>query len=58
VGSIGGGILQIANEMVRFSQNLFCIIPVGFIFNIQSGVSDPSVFYTCKFNGDKSKILE
>lgn len=54
----GGGILQIANDMVPFSQNQFCIIPEGFIFKIQSGESDPSVFYTCKFNGEKSKIME
>lgn len=54
----GGGILQIANDMVPFSQNQFCIIPEGFIFKIQSGESDPCVFYTCKFNGEKSKIME
>lgn len=53
----GGGILQIANDMVPFSQNQFCIIPEGFIFKIQSGESDPCVFYTCKFNGEKSKIM-
>jgi len=54
----GGGILQIANDMVPFSQNQFCIIPEGFIFKIQTGETDPSVFYTCKFNGEKSKIME
>ena len=54
----GGGILQIANDMVPFGQNQFCIIPEGFIFKIQSGEVDPSVFYTCKFNGEKSKIME
>jgi hypothetical protein len=48
----GSGILQIANDMVPFSQNQYCIIPEGFIFKIQTGDSDPSVFYTCKFNGE------
>lgn len=54
----GGGIIQIANDLVPFNQNQFCIIPEGFVFKIQTGTADPSVFYTCKFNGDKSKIME
>lgn len=54
----GGGILQIANDMVPFSQNQYCIIPEGFTFKIQTGNADPSIFYTCKFNGEKSKIME
>ena len=54
----GGGIIQISNDMVPFSQNQYCIIPQGFIFKIQTGDSDPSVFLTCKFNGEKSKIME
>ncbi|MFY9153155.1 MAG: AraC family transcriptional regulator [Prolixibacteraceae bacterium] len=54
----GGGILQIANDMVPFSQNQYCIIPEGFIFKIQTGNADPSIFYTCKFNGERSKIME
>jgi len=54
----GGGILQIANDMVPFIQNQYCIIPEGFTFRIQTGDSDPSVFYSCKFRGEKSKIME
>lgn len=54
----GGGILQIANDMVPFVQNQYCIIPQGFTFKIQTGGTDPSIFYTCKFNGEKSKIME
>jgi AraC-like DNA-binding protein len=54
----GGGIIQIANDLVPFSPNQFCIIPEGFVFKIQTGKTDPSVFYTCKFNGEKSKIME
>jgi AraC-like DNA-binding protein len=54
----GGGILQISNDMVPFRQNQYCIIPQGFIFKIQTGDADPSVFLTCKFNGEKSKIME
>jgi len=54
----GGGIVQIANDMVPFGQNQYCIIPEGFIFKIQTGETDPSVFYSCKFNGEKSKIME
>lgn len=54
----GGGIIQISNDMVPFRQNQYCIIPEGFIFKIQTDESDPSVFYTCQFNGEKSKIME
>ena len=54
----GGGIIQISNDMVPFRQNQYCIIPEGFMFKIQTGEIDPSVFYTCKFNGGKSKIME
>lgn len=54
----GEGIIQIANDLVPFSQNQYCIIPEGFAFKIQTGNTDPSVFYTCKFNGEKSKIME
>jgi AraC family transcriptional regulator, arabinose operon regulatory protein len=54
----GGGIIQISNDLVPFSQNQYCIIPQGFIFKIQTGSTDPSVFLTCKFNGEKSKIME
>lgn len=54
----GEGILQISRDMVPFSQNQYCIIPEGFGFKIQTGNSDLSVFYTCKFNGAKSKIME
>ena len=54
----GEGIVQIANDLVPFSQNQYCIIPEGFTVKIQTGASDPSVFYFCKFNGEKSKIME
>lgn len=54
----GGGIIQISNDLVPFTQNQYCIIPQGFIFKIQTGEIDPSVFLTCKFNGEKSKIME
>ena len=54
----GEGIVQIADDLVPFSQNQYCIIPEGFTVKIQTGASDPSVFYFCKFNGSKSKIME
>lgn len=54
----GGGIIQISNDLVPFVQNQYCIIPLGFTFKIQTGEMDPSVFLTCKFNGEKSKIME
>ncbi len=54
----GGGILQISNDLVPFGQNQYCIIPQGFIFKIQTGPTDPSIFLTCKFNGEKSRIME
>jgi AraC family transcriptional regulator, arabinose operon regulatory protein len=54
----GGGLIQIANDLVPFGQNQYCIIPQGFSFKIQSGQTDPSVFYTCKFNGEKTHIME
>jgi AraC family transcriptional regulator of arabinose operon len=54
----GGGIIQISNDLVPFGQNQYCIIPQGFIFKIQTGQVDPSVFLTCKFNGEKSRIME
>lgn len=54
----GGGILQIASDMVPFHQNQYFIIPEGFTFKIQTDETDPSIFYTCQFNGEKSKIME
>ncbi|HCY40955.1 MAG TPA: hypothetical protein DHV48_06305 [Prolixibacteraceae bacterium] len=54
----GGGIIQISGDLVPFNQNQYCIIPQGFTFKIQTGDTDPSVFLTCKFNGEKSKIME
>jgi len=54
----GEGIIQIASDLVPFRQNQYCIIPQGFMFKLQSGESDPSVFFTCKFNGEKTKIME
>jgi len=54
----GGGIVQIFNDLVPLHHNQFCIIPEGFVLKIQAGEADPSVFYTFKFNGEKSKIME
>jgi AraC-like DNA-binding protein len=54
----GGGIIQISNDLVPFSQNQFCIIPQGFIYKIQTDHTEPSVFLTCKFNGEKTRIME
>lgn len=54
----GEAIIQIAGDLVPFRQNQYCIIPSGFLFRLQSGESDPSVFFTCKFNGEKTKIME
>jgi len=54
----GSGIIQIANDLVPFSQNQYCIIPKGFIFKIQTNDTDPSIFLTCKFNGEKTRIME
>lgn len=54
----GGGIIQISNDLVPFNQNQYCIIPLGFVFKIQTGQVDPSIFLTCKFNGEKSRIME
>ncbi len=54
----GSGIIQISNDLVPFSQNQYCIIPNGFIFKIQTHDADPSIFLTCKFNGEKTRIME
>ncbi len=54
----GGGIIQISNDLVPFNQNQYCIIPKGFNFKVQTGASDPSVFLTCKFDGEKARIME
>lgn len=54
----GGGIIYLSNDKIPFGQNQFCIIPAGFKFIIQSENSDPSVFLTCKFNGDKTHLME
>ena len=54
----GSGIIQIAHDLVPFSQNQYCIIPQGFLFKVQTMDTDPSVFLTCKFNGEKTKIME
>lgn len=54
----GEAIIQIAGDLVPFRQNQYCIIPSGFLFRLQSGESYPSVFFTCKFNGEKTKIME
>jgi len=54
----GGGIIQISSDLIPFSQNQFCIIPRGFVFKVQTGNIDPSVFLTCKFDGEHTKIME
>mgnify|MGYP001321742733 CR=1 FL=1 len=54
----GECILQIDRDMIPFHQNQYCIIPEGFNFKIQTGENDISIFYTCRFNGGKSKIME
>jgi AraC family transcriptional regulator of arabinose operon len=54
----GNAIIQIANDMVPFNQNQYCIIPQGFLFKIQTNDADPSIFLTCKFNGEKARIME
>ena len=54
----GGGIIQISNDLVPFGQDQYCVIPQGFIYKIQTGGTDPSVFLLCKFNGDKTRIME
>ncbi|MGE4586956.1 MAG: AraC family transcriptional regulator [Mangrovibacterium sp.] len=54
----GEAIIQIAGDLVPFSRNQYCIIPKGFTFRIQTGTTDPSVFLTSKFNGEKTRIME
>ncbi len=54
----GDGWLTLTNEVVRIGQDQFCIIPEGLVFEVNTGLSDPTVFLTCQFNGPKSKILE
>ena len=54
----GSCIIQIANDLVPFSQNQYCIIPQGFLFKVQTNDADPSIFLTCKFNGEKTRIME
>jgi len=54
----GGGIIQISNDLIPFHQNQYCLIPRGFIFKIQTGSTDPSAFLTCKFDGEKTAIME
>ncbi len=54
----GDGLLNIAQEVVHFGQDQFCVIPQGFVFELNTGLSDPTVFLTIHFNGPKSKILE
>lgn len=54
----GSGTIQIANDSIPFNQNQYCIIPQGFLFKIQTNDIDPSIFLTCKFNGEKTKIME
>lgn len=54
----GGGIIQISNDLVPFRQNQYCIIPQGFAFKIQANGTELSSFLTCKFNGEKSMIME
>lgn len=54
----GNCIITIAKDKVHLEQDQFCIIPEGFKFEVRIGKVDPTIFYTCQFNGAKSKILE
>ncbi len=54
----GGSTLEIANDIIPFKQNQYCIVPENFVFKIYTGNTGPAIFYTCKFNGTKSKIME
>ena len=56
--SKGGGIIQISNDLVPFSQNQYCIIPKGFTYKFQTMSEGVSVFFTCKFDGVKTRIME
>jgi AraC-like DNA-binding protein/mannose-6-phosphate isomerase-like protein (cupin superfamily) len=55
--SRGSAILKIANDLVPFVQNQFCIIPQDFHFRVQTGEFEPLQIFTCKFNGDKTRIM-
>jgi len=56
--SKGGGIIQISNDLVPFSQNQYCIIPKGFTYKFQTMSEGVSVFFTCKFDGVKTRIIQ
>ena len=50
--------LKIAKDEVQLLQDQFCIVPPGFRFKVTAGQTEPTVFFTCQFNGAKSQILE
>ena len=50
--------IQIASDHIPFRQNQFCIIPEGFGFELINKSSYPATFFTCRFNGTKSRIME
>lgn len=54
----GKSSLKIAMDDVQMHQEQFCIIPPGFHFKFQIGNTEPTIFFTCHFNGDKCKTLE
>jgi AraC family transcriptional regulator, arabinose operon regulatory protein len=54
----GSGIIQISNDLVPFTAEQYCIIPRSFSFNLQAGPEELSVFLTCGFDGEKTKIME
>lgn len=54
----GDCILKIANESVHLKKEQYCIVPESFNFEAFIGKVDPTSFFTCQFNGTKSKILE
>jgi len=54
----GEAILRIASDEVLIKEDQFCIIPQGFKFQLKTRNIEPTIFITCHFNGEKSKILE
>ncbi len=54
----GDCLITIAKDTVRLGQDQFVVIPQGFVFELITGLSDPTEFLACQFNGAKSKILE
>ena len=50
--------LKIASDKVLLRDDQFCIIPQGVNFELTTRKIEPSVFISCAFNGEKSKIIE